>query len=291
MTQASAESIRILEVKGDCRRRRLALKTLTRHGYTKFARHVIEYNVPLFRINTRKHASRTKRYLMRDDMYNDSLLVCAIINKSVSSAVIHKLFMQPDHPRLATFSSSHIFDYPVEEFIHIHSSTPSTFVPADVNEDSDDDEDSVASSIDEQEDGLTYSQFLNDPYSILMALFIRRDIPLIQEILQLHPSFHKYLLGTFQLFLIDETAIEELKAISMFVHYKYAYDFAVRTFSDSGGKSVENRYHFLTIPPRLEPGMFYYFNPSILIDIQPPVGTTLPLIGAIEVELKTPRKS
>lgn len=251
-----ASDVYVLEIIGDCRRRRLALKTLIRHGYEKFAHHVIEYNVPLFKIQPRIHQLRNKRYLMHDAMYHDSLLVRAILNKSVSSDVIHKLFMPPEHPRLATFLPSHMFQYEVTEFIEILE-FPST----------DKKEPDAAESVD---DSVAYNQYLNDPYSVLMALFIRRDIPLIHEILDMYPHFVPYLLGTFQLFLIDETALEELRAIHAFVHYKYAYDFAIHTFTDDNTKSVKKRYKFLATPPKLESGLFYYFNPAILSNTEPP---------------------
>lgn len=247
------ESIRVLEMKGDCRRRRLALKTLAKHGYNKFALHVIEYNVPLFKVQPRLHQLRTKRYLLKDEMYNDSLLVCAILNKSVSSAIIHKLFLPPIHSRLATFSPTYMFEYEVIEFIQI----------SDVINDSPKESCDESVALSDNQDSSGYMQYLNDPYSVLMALFIRRDISLIREILHIHPQFIAYLLGTFQLFLIDETALRELKVISTFVHYKYAYDFAIRTFTD-GIKTVKQRYHFLAIPPKLEGGLFYYVNPAIL---------------------------
>lgn len=245
----------------DCYRREKALKILFEQGFENFACYVVGHNVALKGKNGRGHYVRTKAYLLRNESHNDSFLTKAILTNYIHSNDIYKLITHNNVERLQCIPS---LSYPVEQFIKIkHRSLWNTeLLPQ-----------SILNSITQYSIGSDYytggsrgrvgyrgpvgpgddgyggswrgaspcmRQFINDPYSLLMALFIRGDRNLIDQILAYHPQLHAYLPGTLELFLIDKTTHTELVQISSYITVPYAYDYAIQHYTGN--------YNFLKCP-------------------------------------------
>lgn len=266
--QSFSARIRRLPILSDSHRRQKALKLLQEKGFEEFAYYVVGHNVPLFYPGGRRHKVRTKEYLLRKEDYYDSVLVKAILHPSISSEDIYKM-MQHDHMgRLKCLPN---LTSPANNFINVYSSNlwdsdllPPTILDTVITYSThwrSTKDNTIHGPYGETiiykgprgargivgpgDDGYGGSwcgadpcvrQYLHDPYDLLMALFIRGDTVLIDNVLNLcersEVSLKTYLPGALELFLIDKAAQKELHLINKYIKVPWAYDYAKFNYGD-----------------------------------------------------------
>lgn len=233
-----------------CERRQKALEVLKQKGYADFARHCVDNNIQLHDNCGRGHMMRIKAYLLRDETLNDGFFVKAILNKDIKSEDLMKLVeLSLECKEISLFTVERINIKYIENFIEIVKDYSFRMR-------------GCRGQIGPGDDGFggrycgatpCIRQYLNDPYDILMALFVRGNIKLVDFMLDVYPDLKHFLKGTLELFLIDENAYVELSRIVEYlrsldihqarntcVHHEYAYNFAKRRYPD-----VKEKYEFL----------------------------------------------
>lgn len=240
----------------NCEKRAKTLEILAKYGFNEFVDYVREHKIALYEDEKRQHCVWNRAYLLRNEILNDSLLVKAILDKHIDSNIILTLIKYD-----TSFRSMPNLSFPLKEFIKVtnRNSGVEDILPYNIINDitkylpqvlvrensarivlngtiikespgGPTGKQGVIGAGDDGYGGSIFSphikQYLNDPYSLLLALFVRGDSNLIDEILKLYPQLYEFIPGTFEIFLIDKTSGQELERISKYITVPYAYHFA-----------------------------------------------------------------
>lgn len=178
---------------------------------------------------------RIKKYLLRDELLNDCFFVKAILDLNIKTEkLINLIQLSLESNLISLFTVQKIDPKYVQNFIEIVEIGSH---PLGIR--------GPRGMIGPGDDGFggrycgavpCIRQYFDDPYDILMALFIRADDELIKFMLQKFPSLNLFLRGTLELFLIDEDSFSELKRISEYVYHEYAYNFSEKRYPNNKEK-------------------------------------------------------
>lgn len=214
----------------DTSRRLDALNVLKEKGFDEFAIKVAKENISLHYPGFRSHKMRSKYYVMRKEDLNDNFFAKAVLDKEVSSEDLIKLFDLSFEFERFEIIYQPTFEH-VESFIEIRDKTWVDNYKGPCG---------VRGIIGPGDDGYggkhcgfnqpELRQFLNDPYSILMTLFIRGDRKLIDHVLEKDTRYKPFLPGTMELFLNSEGAFEEIKLMNEYTTNVLAHDFITRVY-------------------------------------------------------------
>ena len=276
-----------IQLLGDCNRRKRALEILQIYGVDAFAKYVVEKNVALHRsCLIRKHDVRSKFYLLRNEDNNDNFFVKAILNKKIPISDLMKIFTLSKcfdrltlvDPRSFTHNKNDK-DFELKDNDSVVHSKNLNNIDLTNTESFEYNKDShlftvikVKDKLENNQRGIcgpvgqigpgddgyggsycgaapAMRQYINDPYFVLMALFIRGNTELIDFILSEKPKFKFYLEKVMEMFLIDEDNemknINELKLISKYVSWPLAYNFMERKLKSINQEKFLSYYTFL----------------------------------------------
>lgn len=204
----------------DCSRRAEALKLLYGDMNIKdFVIYIRANRICLTEHHERLHKVRAVSYYLRDEICNDSLLVEAII-RNIHSDKIIKLIKLALAGHLPDLLPDINIKYP-ESYIRFRHEPTSDYKeshgiqgPKGSRGPGDDGYGGHCCG-----DALCLRKYMNDPLSLLIALFIHEDENLCEKIIEMLPSLKDLLPLALECFIVNKDIIQ-LKRITKYILYK-----------------------------------------------------------------------